>query len=208
MLPKRRTDGKSEKRHARASGAGGWTLVSLVFPTYNPSAFLERTCTEVERFLRTAPGNWEAWFVCDGCTDGSAARLESWAQRDPQRLHVLSYAPNRGKGYAVRCGLAAARGHWRIFTDVDLAYTFEDIERLAETLRGGAQVAIASRLHPDSRLSVPSGLLGYAYRRQVQACLFADRAAAVALSRRASRSQRYERGRGTTDLAAPALRRL
>src|SRR5439155_21879922 len=86
-------------------------LVSLVFPTYNPSAILERTCGEVDRFLRTAPGNWEAWFVCDGCTDGSAARLESWAQRDPQRLHVLSYAPNRGKGYAVRCGLAAARGH-------------------------------------------------------------------------------------------------
>src|SRR5438876_862745 len=110
-------------------------LASLVFPTYNPAAFLDRTCAEVARFLRAASGNWEAWFVCDGCTDGSVARLEDWARSDPQRIHVLSYAPNRGKGYAVRRGLAAARGQWRIFTDVDLAYNFDDVERLADTLR-------------------------------------------------------------------------
>lgn len=145
--------------------------ISLVFPAYNPGAFLERTCREVEQFLRAA-ADWEVWFVCDGCTDGSAERLEAWAKCDPERRHVLSYRPNRGKGYAVRRGLAAARGQWRIFTDVDLAYSFEDVGRLAETLQGGADVAIASRLHPESRLSVPAHLLAYAYRRHVQSWVF------------------------------------
>src|SRR5207244_6039364 len=97
---------------------------------------------------------------------------EAWAQANPQRRQVISYRPNRGKGYAVRRGLAAARGQWRIFTDVDLAYSFDDVERLAEALGGGADVAIASRLHPQSRLSVPSHLLAYAYRRHVQSLVF------------------------------------
>lgn len=159
--------------HARNGERGrDGPLVSLVFPTYNPGAFLERTCGDVARFLDTAPGNWEVWFICDGCSDGSTERLEAWARTDPSRRHVLSYAPNRGKGYAVRLGLAAARGQWRIFTDVDLAYGFDDVQRLADTLRGGAEVAIASRLHPESRLSVPSPLLGYAYRRYVQSLAF------------------------------------
>jgi dolichyl-phosphate beta-glucosyltransferase len=84
----------------------------------------------------------------------------------------VAYAPNRGKGHAVRRGLEAARGQWRLFTDVDLAYGFDDVLRLAETLRAGADVAIASRWHPDSRLIVPTALQGYAYRRHLQSRVF------------------------------------
>jgi hypothetical protein len=72
----------------------------------------------------------------------------------------------------VRHGLAAARGHWRLFTDVDLAYGFTDILRVVEVLRAGADVAIASRLHPDSRLLVRPALQGYAYRRHLQSLVF------------------------------------
>jgi dolichyl-phosphate beta-glucosyltransferase len=87
-------------------------------------------------------------------------------------VRIVSYAPNRGKGYAVRRGLQTARGQWRIFTDVDLAYGFDDIVRLAGILRAGAEVAIASRSHPESRLLLPSGLEGYAYRRRLQSVAF------------------------------------
>ena len=51
---------------------------------------------------------------------------------------------------------------------MDLAYGFDDVLRLAEVLWGGADVAIASRTHPESRLSVPVRLQGYAYRRHLQ----------------------------------------
>src|SRR5688572_6330446 len=95
-------------------------LFSLVFPTYNPGPFLGRTWDEVSQFLERAPGGWEVLFVCDGCTDGTPARLHALTHGDG-RVRVLSYAANRGKGYAVRHGLLAARGRWRLFTDVDLA---------------------------------------------------------------------------------------
>lgn len=159
--------------HARNPERGrDGPLISLVFPTYNPSAFLDRTWNQVRQFLRAAPGNWEILFVCDGCSDGSPARLQELARHESGQVRVLAYSPNRGKGYAVRQGLLAAQGHWRLFTDVDLAYGFDDIERVADTLRSGADVAIASRLHPESRLSMPPGLLGYAFRRYLQSVAF------------------------------------
>lgn len=158
--------------HARTPERGQDGLISLVFPTYNASPFLEKTWRDVTQFLRQTPGSWEVLFVCDGCSDDSPRRLQELARTDPERVRVLSYTPNRGKGHAVKQGLLAARGLWRVFTDVDLAYSFEDILHVVDTLRQGAEVAIASRLHPDSRLFVPPTILGYAYRRHLQSLAF------------------------------------
>jgi dolichyl-phosphate beta-glucosyltransferase len=147
-------------------------VTSLVFPTYNPGPLAVRTWRAVREFLTWAPGAWEVVFVCDGCTDGAPDRLAELTRPEARRVRVLSYQPNRGKGYAVRQGLLAARGQWRLFTDVDLAYGFEDVVRLARALQAGAAVAIGSRHHADSRLVVPPTLAGYAYRRHLQGRLF------------------------------------
>jgi dolichyl-phosphate beta-glucosyltransferase len=159
--------------HARSTERGrDDRLTSLVFPAYNPGRQVERTWAEVRRFLGAAPGDWEVVFVCDGCTDGTPARLADLARDEPTRVRVLSYAPNRGKGHAVRHGLRAARGAWRLFTDIDLAYGLDDVLRVARALWAGAEVAVASRLHRDSRVVVPAGLQGYAYRRHLQSVVF------------------------------------
>jgi dolichyl-phosphate beta-glucosyltransferase len=155
-------------------GGVAQALTSLVFPTYNPGPQLERTWQEVRQFLNDNPEAWEILFVCDGCTDGTPARLEALTADETRRVQIINYAPNRGKGYAVRRGLEAARGAWRIFTDIDLAYSLGDVQRLAQVLRGGAAVAIASRVHPDSRVILPPSLHGYAYRRHLQSWLFTN----------------------------------
>ncbi len=159
--------------HARsAEHAGKEPLTSLVFPAYNPGPAVERTWRAVEQFLREAPGSWEVLFVCDGCTDGTPERLAALT-RGAEDVRVLSHVPNRGKGYAVRHGLCEARGAWRLFTDVDLAYGFDDVLRLARALWDGAEVAVASRTHRDSRVVVAPALQGYAYRRHLQGLAFA-----------------------------------
>src|SRR5262249_18533699 len=145
---------------------------SLIFPVYNAGSFIASTWDAVRRFLAAAPESWEVLFVCDGCTDDTPAQLTDLIPQNSDNVRLLSYAPNRGNGQAVRCGMAAAHAPWRIFTDVDLAYRFEDVQLLAETLRSGADVAIASRMHPESRVVVPTALYGYAYRRHLQSLLF------------------------------------
>jgi dolichyl-phosphate beta-glucosyltransferase len=148
-------------------------LVSLVLPAYNPGLAVERAWLAVRDFVRVRPDPWEAIFVLDGCTDGTPDRLAELTDEFPDpRLRVLGHAPNRGKGFAVRRGLLAARGAVRIFTDVDLAYSFDDIARVADELRHGAGVAIASRDHPESVVQVPARCLGHAYRRRLQGRLF------------------------------------
>lgn len=146
-------------------------VTSLVFPSYNPGPAAERTLQAVRDFLRARPDPWEALFVCDGCTDGTPERLRTLIGDDP-RFRVIDYSPNRGKGYAVRAGLLAARGRVRVFTDVDLAYRFDDIARVADELRSGAAVAVASREHPESQIQLPPRFLGYAYRRRLQSKVF------------------------------------
>lgn len=146
-------------------------MISLVLPAYNPGSAVEQTWLALRDFLRARPEPWEAVIVLDGCTDGTADRLQQ-LQAPTDRIRVLSYAPNRGKGYAVRAGLLAARGDVRLFTDIDLAYGFDDVVRVADEVAAGAPVAVASRTHPDSVLQLPAKLLGYAYRRKVQSALF------------------------------------
>lgn len=150
-------------------------MFSLILPAYNPGPQVEETWHAVARFVAdqaAAGAAWEAVFVLDGCTDGTDDRLAALADGGDPRVRVLGYAKNRGKGHAVRVGLLAARGEHRIFTDVDLAYSFEDVLRVADALRGGADVAIASREHPGSRMVVPPTLLGYTFRRRMQSLLF------------------------------------
>jgi dolichyl-phosphate beta-glucosyltransferase len=150
-------------------------VTSLVIPAYNPGPEVERTWAAVLRFLAERAGRsdpWEAVFVLDGCTDGTPERLERLARFADVPVRVVSYSPNRGKGHAVRIGLLAARGARRVFTDVDLAYPFEDIVRVADALKDGAAVAVASREHPDSQILLPANVLGYAFRRHVQSRVF------------------------------------
>jgi dolichyl-phosphate beta-glucosyltransferase len=146
--------------------------VSLVLPAYNPGREIDNTWRQIESFLNTDTGRWEIIFVCDGCSDGSAARLEALASEETERVRVLSYDGNRGKGYAVRHGLAAARGDFRIFTDIDLAYSWDDVRAVADALRSGASMVVGSRQHPDSTMTMAPGLQGYLYRRHWQSQAF------------------------------------
>jgi dolichyl-phosphate beta-glucosyltransferase len=150
----------------------GGALTSLIFPTYNPGPAVAEVWDAVRAFLRASADTWEVLFVCDGCTDGTPERLHQLTAGSRLPVRVLSYRTNRGKGHAVRRGMLAARGRWRIFADVDLAYGFPDIERVARALRRGADAVIASRDHVRSEVLLSAGLLGYLFRRHVQSRLF------------------------------------
>ncbi len=203
---------------ARSASSANGPLFSLIFPTYNAASLISSTWDAVGRFLQGAGRSWEVLFVCDGCTDGTAERLtelmrqksrqksrqesQQESQQEPPQIRILSYPVNRGKGYAVRRGLEEARGQWRLFTDVDLAYRFEDVARVAATLQAGADVAIGARLHPESRVIVPTRYLGYLYRRQLQSLVFS------ALVRRLLPLKQRDTQAGLKGLSARAVRLL
>jgi glycosyltransferase involved in cell wall biosynthesis len=82
----------------------------------------------------------ELIVVDDGSTDGTRQLLE--AERWPDRVRVLHHDRNRGKGAAVRTGLAAARGEFTAIFDADLEYEPDDLAALLPPLVEGRTNAV------------------------------------------------------------------
>lgn len=124
------------------------TDLSVVIPAYNEEARLPRTLDSVYKYLSNRGGSFEIIVVDDGSVDHTADAVETFAAtRDNVRL--ISYAPNQGKGHAVRTGMLAAVGDLILFNDADGASPIEEIEKLERSITGGADVAIGSRAKPD-----------------------------------------------------------
>lgn len=88
--------------------------ISLIMPVFNGERTLLRSLDSVAR--QTFPG-FECILVDDGSTDGSAALLHEYADRDP-RFRVISI-PNGGVSHAKNMGLDEARGDFIAFLDCD-----------------------------------------------------------------------------------------
>lgn len=117
-------------------------LVSLVVPIHNEEGFLQELLERLlELELRT-----EILLVDDGSTDGSAAICAAWAQKEPS-VQLLGHEQNRGKGAAVRTGIAASSGEVLVIQDADLEYDPANVPELIDPiLRGRADVVYGSRL--------------------------------------------------------------
>ncbi len=60
-------------------------------------------------------------------------------------VRVLSYAVNRGKGHALRQGVAASGAKWVLVTDIDFPYTIESMRRVVEALHVHGGIAAGNR---------------------------------------------------------------
>jgi glycosyltransferase involved in cell wall biosynthesis len=121
--------------------------LTVLIPVYNE----ERT---VEALLqRVADGPYpdkQIIVIDDGSTDATPPLLQSWRGR-PGFL-LLHHPRNRGKGAAVRTGLAHARGDVTIIQDADLEYDPAEYPRLVEPIRRGeAEAVYGSRYLAPSR---------------------------------------------------------
>jgi len=117
--------------------------VSLVIPAYNESEIIPDTIRQVSARLAELAGEYEVLIVDDGSTDGMAELVRSCG--DPH-IRLEGYAPNHGKGRAVRTGMLAARGDVVLCTDADLAYGVDVFAVMLKRFRDGdADLVIGSR---------------------------------------------------------------
>jgi dolichyl-phosphate beta-glucosyltransferase len=117
--------------------------LTVLLPCYNEAQRLPGTLQALLAHLSAAPGEVEVLVVDDGSTDATVSMAEATAAAD-RRLRVLSYGPNRGKGFAVRTGMLAAQGELVVFTDADGSYRPSDLDRIVAAL-DRAPVAIGTR---------------------------------------------------------------
>lgn len=127
--------------------------LAVVIPAYNEEARIVPTLERVRDYLAGQPYAWSVLLVSDGSSDRTADLGREFAERDP-RFKVHHYAPNRGKGHAVRVGMLEADADLILFSDADLAAPIEEVEKLLAHMKEGAEVAIGSRPLKESRLEI------------------------------------------------------
>jgi len=117
--------------------------LSVVIPVYNEA----RTVSAViERVLKAAVAlPREIIVVDDASTDGTRQVLQSLP---PGEIRLVLHEANRGKGAAIRTGVAHATGDIVLIQDADLEYDPRDYPLLLEPiLEDQADVVFGNRFH-------------------------------------------------------------
>lgn len=119
--------------------------LSLVIPCFNEQQKVEADVQAALTYLRGEDYSFELILVDDGSADDTGLVLDKLERQHGGEVRAISYQPNRGKGYAVRRGMLAAQGQYRMFADAGLCVPFSEIRKGMALLDSGADVAIASR---------------------------------------------------------------
>ena len=102
--------------------------LSVVVPSYKSAGILERNLPVLLAYLNQQDYSWEVIVVDDGSNDQGATKEVCLSLG----CIFCGNEKNQGKGAAVRTGMKAARGLFRIFTDADIPY---ELDAIATMLR-------------------------------------------------------------------------
>jgi glycosyltransferase involved in cell wall biosynthesis len=126
--------------------------ISVIVPAYREGHLIVPHLLRLTDALKQTGSSWEVIVVVDG-DPGTWAAAKTCCT--PQ-VRVLGYSRNHGKGFALRYGMARARGQLVTFIDSDMEIAPEEIGRMAGLLDlYQADVVVGSKRHPLSEVDYP-----------------------------------------------------
>ncbi len=130
--------------------------ISVILPAYNESKSIESNVVETCDTLEQLRCDFEVILVDDGSPDDTylfAARAKTY---HPERVRVVRYDRNQGKGNALMCGTRYASGDYVVFLDADMDLHPNQLPRFFQIMEEtGADGVIGSKRHPLSRVNYP-----------------------------------------------------
>lgn len=127
--------------------------LSVIIPAYNEAARLDKTLEKVIAYLNEYDGETELIVVDDGSQDRTAeVARHAFAHAGRVEARVIRYEQNRGKGYAVRIGLLAARAPVALFSDADLSTPISETPKVVAPIQNGDYDLVFGSRALDRRL--------------------------------------------------------
>jgi glycosyltransferase involved in cell wall biosynthesis len=118
--------------------------VSVIVPVYNEIATV-RAALDVLVAKRISSYDLQLIIIESNSTDGSRDVVLSYRGRPGVNV-ILEDSP-KGKGHAVRAGLAAAKGDIVMIQDADLEYNIDDYEKLLAPIAEGKYAFVLGSRH-------------------------------------------------------------
>jgi dolichyl-phosphate beta-glucosyltransferase len=134
--------------------------LSFVIPVYNEEQRIQKTFWALKE-LRLPRGLTleKIIFVDDGSQDATLMLLKK-AKKTLENIMkkkgykatvtILSYANNRGKGYAVTTGMKASDSDYTLFFDADMSTPLSEIKKIQPFIANGVEVIIGTRKNGKS----------------------------------------------------------
>lgn len=119
--------------------------LSVVCPFYNESQILESAVNSLLTKLGELEVAWELIIVNDGSKDESL-KLATALSEKHERLRLVTYSRNRGRGHALRAGIRQAKGEIIVTTEIDLSWGEDIVARLYDAIqsRPESDIIVAS----------------------------------------------------------------
>jgi len=107
--------------------------LSIIIPLYNEEKLIIELLKELEKIKYPAVVKvWEIIIVDDASSDNSVANVAGWI-KGKQHIQLLKHKKNKGKGAAVKTGVAMAKGNFVLIQDADMELSPQDIPVMIET---------------------------------------------------------------------------
>ncbi|MBU2577910.1 glycosyltransferase [Patescibacteria group bacterium] len=134
-------------------------LLSVIVPAYKQERIIVKDLKNLDSVLSRFNCNYEIICVVDGKLDKTFERAKSVSS---SRIKVIGYKENRGKGYAVRYGMARAKGDVVAFIDAGMDINPSGLPMLIEHMKWyDSDVIVGSIRHSASKV------IGYPLKRRL-----------------------------------------
>jgi dolichyl-phosphate beta-glucosyltransferase len=117
--------------------------VSLILPAYNEARVIPTTVGDAVRYFSSRGLRYEIIVAADGA-DGTREIVRDMARNNPA-LQAIGSEARRGKGLAIREGVALAAGSIIGYADADNKVPIEEFDKFRPVLAQGIDVAIGTR---------------------------------------------------------------
>lgn len=130
-------------------------LISVIVPAYKQERTIAKDLKKIKRVLDSLRCRTELICVVDGKID-KTFNLASKFSRAYKNVRVVGYDTNKGKGYAVRFGMAESKGDIIAFIDAGMDLNPNGLSMCLEHFEWyHADVMVGSKRHPASKVEYP-----------------------------------------------------
>jgi len=128
-------------------------LVSVIVPAYKQQKTIKDDIRRIYNVMTKTRWDFEIIVVVDGFQDDTYKNAK---ELNLAEVTVVGYPTNRGKGYAVRYGMARAVGDYIAFIDSGMDIDPNGISMILEHMEWyEADIIVGSKGHPASKVVYP-----------------------------------------------------